>query len=70
MKLGEYIGARDETAARHMWESLPAIEEHPEATGVSMSPPNLILLKISRKSYWCNLVFHPCLLRRMRGGFA
>ena len=82
--VGVYIGARDEAAARKLWESLPpvyrqcavaytdfwaaygavlpskrhravgketgktsypiAIQQHVEATGVSASPQNLVLL--------------------------
>ncbi len=33
-----------------------------EATGVSVSPKHLVLLKILGKPHWCALVFHPPLL--------
>lgn len=38
-----------------------AIQQHLKATGISVSAQNLILLKISRESHWCYLVFHPSL---------
>ena len=39
-----------------------ALQQYFEATGVSASPKNFVLFKIFRKSYRCNLVFHPLLL--------
>lgn len=38
-----------------------AIQQHLEATGISLGAKNVIFLKIVRKSYRCNLVFHPSL---------
>jgi hypothetical protein len=38
-----------------------ALQQYVEATGVSASAKNFVLFKIFRKSYRCNLVFHPLL---------